>query len=405
MNDGKTPYLADFRDAVLRAVQKAVGSAYRAMIRPPSKLSIKDAAGQVMEVAYRKASDNGQLPANARQIMYSARPLILRLAEVEKFKDSYFTQVLLPDYVAAHPDQCTDWDVVYDERGHFVEPHTRREVPLGTIAVREYLGDRPTVGPAVALGIKTVYPTSGPAHRYRSILFIEKEGFDPLLEQARIAERYDIAIMSTKGMSVTAARMLLDRLAPKIDRLFVLHDFDISGFSIAGTLTADGRRYIYDNAVDMVDLGLRLPDVVAMDLQPEPVTIEGGLEARAETLRDHGASEEEIAFLLGNDGEQSRRVELNAMTSRQFVDFLDRKLGEAGVEKVVPDADIIEQHARRLVEQTLTEEALDKIRGQLAKQAAAHSLPGDLDRRIHRLQKERPELSWDMALASILSRR
>jgi hypothetical protein len=215
--------------------------------------------------------------------------------------------------------------------------------------------------------------------RRRSSRFIEKEGFDPLLQQARIAERFDIAIMSTKGMSVTAARMLLDRLAPKIDRLFVLHDFDISGFSIAGTLTADGRRYIYDNAVDMVDLGLRLPDVLAMDLQLEPVMIEGGLDARAETLRDHGASEAEIAFLLGTDGAQPRRVELNAMTSRQFVDFLDRKLAEAGVEKVVPEADIIEQHARRLVQQTLTEEALDEIRDRLAKQAAAQSLLGDLD--------------------------
>jgi len=54
-----------------------------------------------------------------------------------------------------------------------------------------------------------------------------------------------------------------------------------------------------------------------------------------------------------------------------------RKLAEAGVEKVVPDADIIEQHTRPLVEQTLTEEALDKIRDRLAEQAAAHSLPGD----------------------------
>jgi hypothetical protein len=236
-------------------------------------------------------------------------------------------------------------------------------------------------------------------------LFIEKEGFDPLLEQARIAERFDIAIMSTKGMSVTAARMLLDRLAPKIDRLFVLHDFDISGFSITGTLTADGRRYIYDNVVDMVDLGLRLSDVVAMDLQPEPVTIEGNRETRAATLRDHGASKEEIAFLLGYDGEHARRVELNAMTSRQFVDFLGRKLTEHGVEKVVPDAEIIEQHARRLVEQTLTKEALDKIRDRLAKEAAAHELPSDLDRQIHRLPKERPELSWDMGLANILNRR
>lgn len=66
MNDGKMPFLGDFRDAVIRAVQKAAGAAYRAMTRPQRSLSIKDAAWQVMEEAYLDASDNGTLPANAR---------------------------------------------------------------------------------------------------------------------------------------------------------------------------------------------------------------------------------------------------------------------------------------------------------------------------------------------------
>jgi len=39
---------------------------------------------------------------------------------------------------------------------------------------------------------------------------------------------------------------------------------DRSGFSIFGTLGADGRRYVYKNAVNRVDLGLRLGDVQAM---------------------------------------------------------------------------------------------------------------------------------------------
>ena len=82
MNDGKTPFMGDFRDAVFRAVKKAAGAAYRAIIRPPSKIFIKTAAWKVMEAAYMKASDGGELPANARQIMYAARPEILRLAGV-----------------------------------------------------------------------------------------------------------------------------------------------------------------------------------------------------------------------------------------------------------------------------------------------------------------------------------
>jgi hypothetical protein len=404
MNDGKMPFLGDFRDPVIRSVQKAAGAAYRAMTRPQRSLSIKDAAWQVMEEAYLEASDNGTLPANARQIMYAARPLILKLTGLEKFTDSYFTQTLLPDYVAENPEQCADWDVVFDDRGHFTEPHTGRAVPLGTIEVREYLGERPAIGPAVMLSADAMYPTIGPEHRFRTVLYVEKEGFDPLLQQARIGARFDVAIMSTKGMSVVAARKLLDRLVPKIDRLFALHDFDVSGFSIAGTLTSDGRRYVYENEVNMVDLGLRLADVQAMGLQPEPVKIEGDRQKRVETLLRHGATWAEIRFLLGPpDGDGgAKRVELNAMTSRQFVDFIERKLIEHDVEKVVPKADIIEQHARRLVEQGLAKEALDQIRDRLAEKATAHELPRDLNKQIRLMLKRQPELSWDMALAIIL---
>ena len=163
------------------------------------------------------------------------------------------------------------------------------------------------------------------------MLFIEKEGFAPLLQAARIAERFDVAVMSTKGMSTTAARLLLDRLAPRIDKVLVLHDFDVSGFSIFGTLGSDGRRYRFENELPIVDLGLRLADVEAMGLQSEPVETPGDWAKRAETLAAHGATEEEIAFL------RRRRVELNAMPADVFVGFLERKLAEHGVRKVVPD--------------------------------------------------------------------
>jgi hypothetical protein len=215
-SDGKSPALAVFNEAIGKAVSKATTAAYRAIARPPKKMSIKDSAWEVMEWAYLKASANPgrsppHLPANARQIMYAARPKILALTGAEKFVDSYFTQNLLPDFVEANPRLCADWDVVFDARGHFREPHTGRTVPLGTIDMRSYLGERPHLGPSVTLNANDRYPTSGPANRYRNILFIEKEGFGPLLRAAQIAQRSDIAIMSTKGMSVTASRMLLDR--------------------------------------------------------------------------------------------------------------------------------------------------------------------------------------------------
>jgi hypothetical protein len=141
-------------------------------------MSVKDAAWSVMKKAYLKASDNGKLPANARQIMYAARPEILRMSGKEKFSDSYFTQTLLPDYTTEYPDETADWDIIYDARGHLIEPHTHRQLSLGTLEVRQYLGEKTSLGPAVELTASDLYPTSGPVNRYKNVLFVEKEGFD-----------------------------------------------------------------------------------------------------------------------------------------------------------------------------------------------------------------------------------
>jgi hypothetical protein len=225
--------------------------------------TLKDAAWSVMEMAYLKASANGTLPAHARQIMYAARPAIQQLTGRE-LDDKYFTKTLLPDYMETN-DECAEWNVVFDARGHFHEPHTGREVPLGTIEVREYLEDvdaHEVEDPTFDVREKR-YPTVGPSNRYGDILFIEKEGFLPLFRAVQLAERYDIAIMSTKGMSVTASRELIDDLCGEHPvRLLVLHDFDKAGFSIVGTLRRDTRRYAFRNSnIEVIDLGMRIGDI------------------------------------------------------------------------------------------------------------------------------------------------
>src|SRR4029453_6287398 len=138
-----------------------------------------------------------------------------------------------PDYIE---EKNVDWDVVYDDRGHFIEPHTEHRLGLGTIAVRDYLvevenhADAYDDLPNIELA-ESQFPTIGPGNRFGAILFIEKEGFMPLFEAVHLAERYDLAIMSTKGVSVTAARKLVDELCGEHEiPLLVLHDFDKSGF-------------------------------------------------------------------------------------------------------------------------------------------------------------------------------
>jgi hypothetical protein len=159
INDGKTPDLKPFG----RGVAAAVGPALRAAHRPKRRgVSIKDAAFDVMAEAYQKASANGTLPANARQIMYAARPYILVTTGCEKLNDAYFTQTLLPTFIEENPNLTETWDVVYDARGHLIEPHTDHSLPLGTLQVRDYLRRRPRYDATDLISMADgLHPTAG----------------------------------------------------------------------------------------------------------------------------------------------------------------------------------------------------------------------------------------------------
>ena len=356
-----------------------------------ARYTIKDAAYEIMETAYLKASGNGRFPANARQIMYAVRGYIQERTG-QPLQDNYFTQTLLIDYME---ERRKSWDVVFDARGNFTEPHSRTNVPLGTLAVRRYLaeaGHQQVTDPALE-PIRSDFPTKGPANRFGAVLFIEKEGFDEILKAARIAERYDIAVMSTKGMSVTAARLLVDRLHVP---LLVLHDFDQSGFSIIGTLRRSTRRYRFTRRVNVIDLGLTLDDVVEYGLEAE----EQRLTQSVLTLRRNGATAADITFL-----QQNQRVELNALTSDQLVEMIETKLTALGICKVVPDADLLASAYRRAHQVGLLNQALEAAADTARRQAEAVDVPDDLDEQVRDYLEEHPEEPWDSAVASLVDRK
>ena len=218
IRDGVTAVTKDWTTVKKKQIRDAARGAralerfYRGHVKEES---IKAVAYRIMADAYQKASGGGRFAATARQVMYAARPLILAETDkpLGKDFDQYFTQNLLPGYQQLHPSQTAGWDVIYDARGHLYEPHTRKEIALGTLEVRNYLQSASNVALVQQPDYKPVslnYPTTGPTHRYRAVLFLEKEGFLPLLQQAKIGKRFDLALMSTKGMASTAARQLME---------------------------------------------------------------------------------------------------------------------------------------------------------------------------------------------------
>jgi hypothetical protein len=400
-SDGKAPALGPYADDIAEVIESAMRQAHQVMERPDQGMSIKQAAYLAFPNAYEEASGGKALSPSARQVFYAARPRILELTGKDTLDSKYITQNLLPNFETEHPEPTQGWDVTYDARGNMIEPHTGIQVGLGTLEVRDYLRDRAALGPAIALVDNSRRQTVGPENRYRTVLFVEKEGFHRQIQQAQIQERFDVMLMSTKGMSVVAARKLLDDLAARaaagrIDKVLVAHDFDISGFGIFTTLGTDSRRYTFTGRLPLIDIGLRLTDIREMNLESEPVAIQNWA-ADAERLAERGATAEELDFMAPNDEGQGQRVELNAMTAPQFVAFLERKLTQHGAGKVVPDESVLIDHAQRI----LTREAAAKWLATMPRRTTPDA-PADLVERVRAMLVADPALAWDDAVALLL---
>jgi len=227
----------------------------------------KHAAWEVMDECYEFVSGPRNLPAKARQIYYAARPKIMAQTEDKALDYNYFSQKLLPDYI--EENGCYDWKVVYDARGNFEEPHTNRRIGCGTLEVRNYLAAMKEPGVVPPEFSDAAVNIIGPAGGFAAVLYCEKEGFDPLFKAVDLANRYDLMIISNKGLSVTAARELIDMVCGGRGLpLFGLHDFDFDGFKIFGTLQRDTRRYQFSNTIEAIDLGLRFADITSLQREP-----------------------------------------------------------------------------------------------------------------------------------------
>jgi len=99
----------------------------------------------------------------------------------------------------------------------------------------------------------------------------------------------------------------------------------------------DTRRFSFRGGFKVIDLGLRLDDVRALGLEAsaEDVFDRGRASARMNNMLINGATEEEASFML------NKRVELNALTSDQLVAFIERKLTEHGIKKIVPNDEML----------------------------------------------------------------
>jgi hypothetical protein len=151
--------------------------------------------------------------------------------------------------------------------------------------------------------------------------------------------------------------------------------------------------------VRMIDLGLRLSDVEKWQLQSEAVQYNSD---PTRNLEENGATPEEIEFLYERAGSRGKRVELNAFTSDQFVTWLDSKLVEHGVEKVIPDDGILDQAYRRAAAVRRYQQIIDEVGEKTATYARELPVLRNLRAKVAKRLATDPTLAWDEALAALI---
>jgi hypothetical protein len=352
----------------------------RTYYAPEPRVSQKEIVFYVLPRGIRAAGSN----FSTRDLYYATRPLAYAHGDWptgKELKYSYFAQTLLTEYQEVEGLIPGMWR---DPRGSLHEPHTGKSIGLGTIEVANY---------------------AFPEYTFDKILYVEKEGEWPKLQAAKLAERYDMAIASSKGYPVEAVRELFAQAEGGEYQLFVFHDADIDGYEIVRVL-GEATRRMPEHNVDVLDIGLKVADAFEMGLPPEPYFRKGGVPA---TLRWRLTPLEREYF----SGKYGHRFELNAIlpdTSR--IAYIERKLAEKGVRgKVIPPDDklpdlagkIYQEKAEGWVDDAPEEViSLTDIKDAVAKEFKEKFKLENSRRYIEARHKKDLSLSWRAGLRSVL---
>jgi hypothetical protein len=380
-SDGKEPDLTSFFSEISAAVGKVVRKAHRP--KAGHGISQKDVVLDNLDAVIADVSGDGQYRFNARQLFYGLRPIVMEQIG-EELKLANFTTIIT-DFEAEHGEI----DGMYREpRGSIYHPHRGETITLGTLMVEDY---------------------ERPAWTFNKVVYIEKEGANEALREVRWAERHDCMVMSSKGFSTRAARDLIDKLAEHDEpvTIFCVHDADAYGTVIYQTFQEETRAR-GARKIQIINLGLEPWEATAMGLEIE--TVEEG--KRQRPVADYVRARDAEGPDFWEDWLQTHRVELNAMTTPQFIAWLDQKMAQHGDGKLIPPPAVLEAELAKSIESKVRAAITERIlrEGGLEEQVAATIATiakpdgATLAQEIEQLFKHEPDREWRYHIEAVAER-
>jgi hypothetical protein len=86
------------------------------------------------------------------------------------------------------------------------------------------------------------------------------------------------------------------------------------------------------------------------------------------------------------------------MTSRQLVDFVEAKLKQHGIRKVIPDRETLVKTYQMFAASDRLSEAFDELKEKLLEDESEVKAPKDLEDRVKSLFQQHPGIIWHRAV-------
>ena len=341
-SDGKAPNLEPFANLIGTVLSRAVRKAHRP--NAGSGMTQKDVVLDNIAAVIADVSGDGEYRFNARQLFYGLRPIVMKKIDQE-LQIANFTGILA-DYEDEHGEIA---GMYHEPRGSIYHPHRGETITLGTLMVEQY---------------------ERPPWNYNKLVYIEKEGANEALKAVRWPERHDCMPMSSKGYSTRAARDLIDKLAEHDEpiKVYAVTDADAYGSMIQQTLQ-EATKVRKARKIKIVNLGLYPWEAIEMGLEVETVEPKKNKSGEPQRkpiadyvrARDAAYPNEAPGGISWEEWLQTHRVELNAMTTPQFIEWLDAKMAEHGGDKLIPPLDVLESELDERIEAKVRAAVTERI--------------------------------------------
>jgi hypothetical protein len=336
MSDGKVPDLGPFVKPIMDAVGAATRKAQRAAPKD-SKVTQNSVILDNLDDVVADVSGPAQHRFSVRQILYKMRPLV-KEATGEDLQLGNFTAIVT-DYEAEHGEIPR---MYREPRGSIYHPHRKETIPLSTLTVERY---------------------ERPPWCYNKLVYNEKEGFNEALKENGWFERNDCAPCSSKGFTTRAIKDLVDKLAEHDEpvTVFCVHDADAAGPMIYQTFQ-EATRARSARKIKIINLGLEPCEAVATGLEVETIPKPEKRRAIADYVlkRDAEFPNEAPGDTSWEEWLQTHRIELNAFTTPQFIEWLSAKIAPY-VGKLIPPEAVIAAELEQALEATMRAKLTERI--------------------------------------------